>query len=77
MVISPEQKTKQVREQLLFSTNSNYETKDRHFSISRVVDARVFTYIQLAKSKERSVVYVGEYDDSKKIEPVKYTDEGD
>ena len=74
---SIEQKAKQVKEQLLFSVNSNYEIKDQKFSISRVVDDRIFTYIQLAKSQERPVVYVGESNDPKKLEPVKYTDEGE
>jgi mRNA degradation ribonuclease J1/J2 len=42
-----------------------------------VVDDRIFTYIQLARSQDRPVVYTGESDDAKKLEPVKYTDEGD
>ncbi|MCI0623431.1 MAG: TrbG/VirB9 family P-type conjugative transfer protein [Acidobacteria bacterium] len=74
---SIELKAKQVKQQLLFSLNSNYEIKDQKFSISRVVDDRIFTYIQLAKSQERPVVYVGETNDPKKLEPVKYTDEGE
>jgi type IV secretory pathway VirB9-like protein len=32
---SIEQKARQVKEQLLFSLNSNYEIKDRHFSITK------------------------------------------
>ncbi|MCI0717722.1 MAG: TrbG/VirB9 family P-type conjugative transfer protein [Acidobacteria bacterium] len=72
-----EQKAKEIRQKLLFSLNSNYEIEDRKFSITRVVDDRIFTYIQLAKSQERPVVYIGESDDAKKLEPVKFTDEGD
>ena len=72
-----EQKAKEIRQKLLFSLNSNYEIEDRKFSITRVVDDRIFTYIQLAKSQERPVVYIGENDDAKKLEPVKFTDEGD
>jgi len=74
---SLEQKTKQVKEQLLFSLNSNYEVKDHKFSISKVVDDHIFTYIQLAKSQDRPVVYIGESNDPKKLEPAKYTDEGE
>jgi type IV secretory pathway VirB9-like protein len=74
---SLEQKTKQVKGQLLFSLNSNYEVKDHKFSISKVVDDHIFTYIQLAKSQYRPVVYIGESNDPKKLEPVKYTDEGE
>ncbi len=73
---SLEEKARQTREQLLFSINSNYEIKDRHFSITKVSDDGIFTYIQLAKSQERPVVYFGEANDQKKLEPVKYTDEG-
>lgn len=72
-----EQKAKEIRQKLLFSLNSNYEIQDRKFSITRVVDDRIFTYIQLAKSQERPIVYIGESDDAKKLEPVKFTDEGD
>jgi len=72
-----EQKAKEIRQKLLFSLNSNYQIEDRKFSITRVVDDRIFTYIQLAKSQERPVVYIGESDDAKKLEPVKFTDEGD
>jgi type IV secretory pathway VirB9-like protein len=72
-----EQKAKEIRQKLLFSLNPNYEIQDRKFSITRVVDDRIFTYIQLAKSQERPVVYIGESDDAKKLEPVKFTDEGD
>jgi type IV secretory pathway VirB9-like protein len=74
---SLDQKTKEQKEKLLFSINSNYEIKDHKFSIGRVVDDHIFTYIQLAKSQERPVVYIGENDDPKKLEPVKYTDEGE
>ena len=47
------------------------------FSITRVVDDHIFTYIQLGKSQDRPVVYIGESDDRKKLELVKYTDDGD
>ena len=73
---SLEHKARQIKEQLLFSLNSNYEIKDRHFSITKVCDDGIFTYIQLARSQDRPAVYVGESNDQKKLEPVKYTDEG-
>jgi hypothetical protein len=57
--------------------NSNYEIRDQRFSITRVVDDQIFTYIQLAKSQNRPAVYIGKSPDLKKLEPVKYTDEGD
>ena len=72
-----EEKAKQVKEQMLFSLNSSYEIKDRHFSITKVCDDGIFTYIQLAKSQDRPAVYVGESNHQKKLEPVKYTDEGE
>jgi hypothetical protein len=71
-----EEKAREVREQLLFSINNNYEIKDRQFSITKVSDDGIFTYIQLAKSQQRPAVYFGEANDQKKLEPVKYTDEG-
>lgn len=74
---SLEQRSRQIREQLLFSVNSNYEFIDRHFSITKVSDDGIFTYIQLAQSQERPVVYLGEAKEQKKLEPVKYTDEGE
>jgi type IV secretory pathway VirB9-like protein len=74
---SLEQARKQLKDQLLFGLNSNYEIKDTRFSITRVVDDHIFTYIQLAKSQDRPVVYIGESDDPKKLELVKYTDDGD
>ncbi len=73
---SVEQKTREIREQLLFSINSNYETLDRNFSVTKVSDDGIFTYIRLAKSQDRPVVYLGEANDQKKLEPIKYTDEG-
>lgn len=73
---SLEQKTRELREQLLFSINSNYEILDRNFSITKVADDGIFTYIRLAQSQDRPVVYLGEANDQKKLEPVKYTDEG-
>jgi len=72
-----DQNAKQVKEQLLFSLNSNYDIKDERFQITKVSDDRIFTYIHLAKSQDRPVVYVGEKNDPKKLEPVKYTDEGE
>jgi hypothetical protein len=72
-----EQKLRQLKEQLLFSLNSNYEVRDQRFSITRVVDGQIFTYIQMTKSQNRPAVYVGKSSDVKKLEPVKYTDEGD
>ena len=74
---SLERKVREMKQQMLFSLNQNYEAKDRSFSITRVVDDGIFTYIQLAKSQERPVVYMGESDDPKKLELVKYTDEDD
>ncbi len=74
---SVEQKTREIHEQLLFSINSNYEILDRNFSVTKVSDDGIFTYIRLAKSQDRPVVYLGEANDQKKLEPVKYTDEGD
>ncbi len=71
-----EQKAHQLKEQLLFTINSNYIVIDRNFSVTKVADDGVFTYIQLAKSQDRPVVYLGESNDQKKLEPVKYTDEG-
>jgi type IV secretory pathway VirB9-like protein len=74
---SLEQKAQQVRNQMLFSINSNYEISGLFFSIDKVVDDGIFTYIRLAKSQDRPVVYIGERNDQKKLEPVKYTDEGE
>jgi type IV secretory pathway VirB9-like protein len=74
---SLEQKAQLVRDQLLFTINSNYEIIGRQFSIEKVADDGIFTYIRLAKSQERPVVYIGEKNDQKVLEPVKYTDEGD
>jgi hypothetical protein len=73
---SLEEKVRQTREQLLFSINNHYEIKDRSFSITKVSDDGIFTYIQLAKSQQRPAVYFGEANDQKKLEPVKYSDEG-
>ena len=73
---SQEQKARQLKEQLLFSINSNYIIIDRNFSVTKVADDGIFTYIQLAQSPDRPVVYLGESNDQKKLEPVKYTDEG-
>jgi type IV secretory pathway VirB9-like protein len=75
--VSLEQKSKQIKDQLLFSINSNYTIITNSFAADRIVDDGIFTYIRLAKSPERPVVYIGEKNDQKKLEPVKYTDEGD
>jgi len=72
-----DQNAKQVKEQMLFSLNSNYDIKDERFKITKVSDDGIFTYIHLAKSQDRPVVYIGEKNDPKKLEPVKFTDEGD
>lgn len=74
---SLEQKSQQVRNQLLFSINNNYEIIGRQLDIDKVADDGIFTYIRLAKSQDRPVVYIGEKNDQKKLEPVKYTDEGE
>jgi type IV secretory pathway VirB9-like protein len=74
---SLDQKSRQLRDQLLFSVNSNYQFVDPHFSITKVADDGIFTYIQLAKSQDRPVVYLGDAKDQKKLEPVKFTDEGE
>ncbi len=68
-----EQKTQQI----LFTVNSSYQINDRAFSIDKVVDDGIFTYIRLPKSQERPVVYISEKNDQKHLEPVKYTDEGE
>jgi type IV secretory pathway VirB9-like protein len=74
---SIETKTQQLRQQMLFSINSNYEVFGLLFPVDKVVDDGIFTYIRLGKSQDRPVVYVGEKNDQKKLEPVKYTDEGE
>jgi type IV secretory pathway VirB9-like protein len=68
-----EQKT----QQMLFTINSSYQISDRVFSIDKVVDDGIFTYIRLPKSQERPIVYISEKNDQKHLEPVKYTDEGE
>jgi type IV secretory pathway VirB9-like protein len=72
-----DQNARQVKEQMLLSLNSNYDIKDQHFKITKVSDDSIFTYIHLAKSQNRPVVYVGEKNEPKRLEPVKYTDEGE
>ena len=44
---STDQELRQLKQQLLFLLNSNYDVKDQKFSVTRVVDDQVFTYIQL------------------------------
>jgi type IV secretory pathway VirB9-like protein len=73
---SIEQQGRQIKDQLLFSINSGYVMPINSFAVDKVVDDGIFTYIRLAKSPERPVVYIGEKNDQKKLEPVKYTDEG-
>jgi type IV secretory pathway VirB9-like protein len=72
-----EKETAQIRRQLLFSINNNYRVTGNVFSIDSVSDDGVFTYVKLARSIERPVVYLGEAGKNKELEPVKYTDEGD
>ena len=72
-----EKETAQIRRQLLFSINSNYRVTGNIFAIDAVSDDGVFTYIRLARSIERPVVYLGEVSKPKELETVKYTDEGD
>ena len=72
-----EEKTRQLREQLLFSINNRYKINDPYFSISKVSDDGIFTYVRLGKSQNRPAVYVGESNNQKNLEPVKYTDEGE
>ncbi len=64
-------------QQMLFTINTNYDIRDSAFSIDKVVDDGIFTYIRLPKSQDRPIVYIGEKNDQKKLEPVKYTDEGE
>lgn len=44
--------------------------------VSSHTSASCSSWIQLAKSQQRPAVYFGEANDQKKLEPVKYTDEG-
>ena len=72
-----EQQTAQVRRQLLFSINNNYRITGNAFAIDGVSDDGVFTYVRLARSQERPVVYLGEAGKPRDLETVRYTDEGD
>jgi len=73
-----EQQIAQTRRQMLFSINSNYRvTGGHHFAIDGVSDDGIFTYVRLAGSQERPVVYLGEASRPRELETVKYTDEGD
>ena len=72
-----EKETAQVRRRLLFSINNNYRVTGNVFAIDGVSDDGVFTYVKLARSIERPVVYLGEAGKHKELEVVKYTDEGD
>ena len=72
-----EKETAQIRRHLLFSINSNYRVTGNIFAIDSVSDDGVFTYVKLARSIERPVVYLGDAGKPKDLEVVKYTDEGD
>jgi type IV secretory pathway VirB9-like protein len=72
-----EKETAQLRRHLLFSVNNNYQVTGNIFSIESVSDDGVFTYVKLARSIERPVVYIGEAKKEKELEVIKYTDEGD
>lgn len=74
---SLERNAQMIKDRLLFVINSNYEIIGRQFPIERVVDDGIFTYIRIAKSQERPLIYLGERNDQKTLEPVKYTDEGE
>jgi type IV secretory pathway VirB9-like protein len=71
------QQTAQLRKHLLFSVNNNYRVTGSLFNIDSVSDDGIFTYVRLAGSQERPVVYIGEAGKLKELEIVKYTDEGD
>ena len=72
-----EKETAQIRKQLLFSINSDYRVTGNVFAIDGVSDDGVFTYVRLARSQERPVVYLGEAGKPKNLETVRYVDEGD
>jgi len=72
-----EKESAQMRRQLLFSVNNGYYVTGNIFGIERVSDDGVFTYVLLPRSQERPVVYLGEAGKAKKLELVRYTDEGD
>jgi len=72
-----EQQTAQLKRHMLFSINSDYRVTGNIFAIDRVSDDGVFTYVRLARSQDRPVVYIGDAGKPKELEIVKYTDEGD
>jgi len=72
-----ENETARIRRQLLFSVNNNYQVTGNVFAIEAVSDDGIFTYVKLARSIERPVVYFGEARRERELEIVKYTDEGD
>ena len=72
-----EKETAQIRRQLLFSVNNNYQVTGNVFAIEAVSDDGIFTYVKLSRSIDRPVVYIGEARREKELEVVKYTDEGD
>jgi type IV secretory pathway VirB9-like protein len=75
--VSLEQKEQMVKERLLFVINSDYEIIGRQFPIERVADDGILTYIRIPKSQDRPLIYIGEKNDQKTLEPVKFTDEGE
>ena len=72
-----EQQTAQLKRHMLFTINSDYRVTGNIFAVDRVSDDGVFTYVRIARSQERPVVYIGEGSKPKDLEIVKYTDEGD
>ena len=72
-----EQKSAQLRKHLLFTVNNDYRITNNLFNIDRVSDDGVFTYVWLARSQERPVVYIVDASKAKDLEIVKFTDEGD
>ena len=72
-----EEQTEQLRKRLLFTINNDYRVTGNLFNIDRVSDDGIFTYVRLAKTQDRPVVYIGEAGKPKELEIVKYTDEGD
>ena len=72
-----EKESTRLRKQLLFSINNDYRINGNVFAIEAVSDDGIFTYVKLARSQERPVVYLGEAGKLKNLEVVRYTDEGD
>jgi hypothetical protein len=72
-----EKESAQIRKHLLFSIKSDYRVTGNLFNIDAVSDDGVFTYVKLARSQERPIVYLGEAGKPKDLEVVRYVDEGD